>query len=140
MFILADGILGLAQASAAANRIFRFRDTKKFSSPISRTHEKQEGGAKLEFSDVYFKYPTRDTPIFTGLNLSIEKGEFAAIVGPSGCGKSTIIGLLERFYDIQSGVLACDGKSVADIDVAEYRSSISLVAQESTLFQGRWPK
>lgn len=72
--------------------------------------------------------------------MTIEKGQFAAIVGPSGCGKSTIIGLLERFYDIQTGTLRCDGTDITGLDVAEYRSYISLVAQEATLFQGMYPR
>ncbi|KAH8815279.1 P-loop containing nucleoside triphosphate hydrolase protein [Xylogone sp. PMI_703] len=127
----------IAQASAAANRILSFRlrrpDGSKKSVP--EIHD-GEGGVKLELRDIWFKYPTRDIPIFTGLNLTVEKGQFAALVGASGCGKTSVISLLERFYEIQKGRILCNGVNIYDLDTADYRKSISLVAQEPTLFQG----
>jgi ABC-type multidrug transport system fused ATPase/permease subunit len=50
----------------------------------------------IELDNVYFKYPTRSTPVFKGLSLKIEKGQFAALVGASGCGKTSIVSLMER--------------------------------------------
>ncbi|OLL26180.1 Leptomycin B resistance protein pmd1, partial [Neolecta irregularis DAH-3] len=57
-------------------------------------------------------------------------------VGQSGCGKSTVISLIERFYDPISGVIAVDGIDIKDLDLANYRSQISLVSQEPTLYEG----
>jgi len=126
----------MAQASAAANRILSFRtptgEAGKSASEIQNT----KGGVKIELRDVWFKYPTRDIPIFTGLNIVIEKGQFAALVGPSGCGKTSIVSLLERFYDVQKGKILCNGSDISEFDVHEYRKTISLVAQEPTLFEG----
>ncbi len=57
-------------------------------------------------------------------------------MGASGCGKTSIISLLERFYDLQKGKVLCNGSNIAELDIRQYRKSLSLVAQEPTLFQG----
>jgi len=74
----------MAQASAAANRILSFRVREKHEIKATSELQDTEGGVKIELRDLWFKYPTRDIPIFTGLNLTIENGQFAALVGPSG--------------------------------------------------------
>lgn len=59
-----------------------------------------------------------------------------ALVGASGCGKSTIVSLIERFYDSDTGTIYLDGMDVSTIKLMNYRSFISLVSQEPTLFEG----
>ncbi|KAK4164700.1 ABC transporter [Cladorrhinum sp. PSN259] len=126
-----------AQAAQASNRILNTRETRNLDAiSNSETVPDTDGGVKLELRDVYFKYPTRDVPVFKGLNLTIEKGQFAALVGASGCGKTSIISLLERFYDIEKGKILANGRDITEINVYEYRKNLSLVAQEATLFQG----
>jgi ATP-binding cassette subfamily B (MDR/TAP) protein 1 len=91
----------------------------------------------IEFRDVHFRYPTRpEQPVLRGLNLSISPGQYVALVGASGCGKSTTIALLERFYDPLAGGIFVDGKEISSLNINEYRSSIALVSQEPTLYQG----
>lgn len=126
-----------AQASAAANRILSIRDSKNLDA-ISAAEQvpDTEGGVKIEFQDVYFKYPTRDMSVFKGLNLTIEKGQFAALVGASGSGKTSIVSLLERFYDLGKGRILFNGKDITEINLYEYRKLLSLVSQEPMLFQG----
>ncbi|KAG0635147.1 P-loop containing nucleoside triphosphate hydrolase protein [Tuber brumale] len=68
--------------------------------------------------------------------LEIPAGSFAAFVGASGCGKTTTISLLERFYDPTSGRIEVDGEDITSLDVTSYRNSVSLVAQEPTLYAG----
>lgn len=87
----------MAQAAAAANRILSFRIRAKTEVEPALELQDASGGVKIELRDLWFKYPTRDIPIFTGLNITIEKGQFAALVGPSGCGKTSIVSLLERY-------------------------------------------
>lgn len=126
-----------AQANAAANRIMDMRETRlKDSISDSERIPDTEGGVRIELRDVHFKYPTRNVSVFKGLNITIEKGQFAALVGASGCGKTSIISLLERFYDIHNGAITANGKNITDLNVYEYRKNLSLVAQEPTLFQG----
>ncbi|PSR99397.1 P-loop containing nucleoside triphosphate hydrolase protein [Coniella lustricola] len=93
-------------------------------------------GVRIELKNVGFKYPSRDISIFKDLSITVEKGQFAALVGASGAGKSSIVGLLERFYEVQSGSILCNGQDIKTVDVYRYRDMISLVAQEATLFQG----
>ena len=91
----------------------------------------------LEFRDVHFHYSSRpDQPVLRGIDLTVHPGQYIALVGPSGCGKSTTISLLERFYDATRGGIYIDGKNITDINVNSYRSLLSLVSQEPTLYQG----
>ncbi|CZR64744.1 related to multidrug resistance protein [Phialocephala subalpina] len=133
----------IAQASAAANRIrgMRPRGHKEEEKiPIdldeSEDEEKSHRGVKLELRNIFFKYPTRDVPVLQGLNMTIEKGQFAAIVGPSGSGKTSIISLLEKFYRCQTGRILYNGTDINDLSLKDYRNSISLVAQEASIFEG----
>lgn len=66
----------------------------------------QEIKGDIQFKDVHFSYPTRtDTKVLDGISFNIEAGKSLALVGESGCGKSTVISLLERFYDVESGII-----------------------------------
>ncbi|KAM0363588.1 hypothetical protein HYE67_007407 [Fusarium culmorum] len=126
-----------ALSSAAADRILKMRESR----PRDKVSTSQEipdtdGGMSIELDNIYFKYPTRSTPVFKGLSLKVEKGQFAALVGASGCGKTSIVSLMERFYDLDKGRILLNGKDSTDINMFEYRKYFSLVAQEATLFQG----
>ncbi|KAK6857286.1 P-loop containing nucleoside triphosphate hydrolase protein [Apiospora arundinis] len=130
-----------AQAFTAANRILDVQTSAE--ADRSGTDEKGlfpdvDSGVQIELRDVHFRYPTRDLPIFRGMSLTIERGQYAAFVGPSGCGKTTIISLLERFYDLEpgSGEILCNGTNIKDMNRYAYRQGLSLVAQEPTMFQG----
>lgn len=130
----------IAQATAAANRIQAMRrndnDDEGGVTLISENIDESNRGVKIELRDVYFKYPTRDVPVLNGLDMTIEKGQFAAIVGPSGCGKTSVVSLLERFYKLKSGSITYNDIDIDSIDLRDYRQSISLVAQEPSLFDG----
>ncbi|KAK6842797.1 ABC transporter transmembrane region [Apiospora arundinis] len=133
-----------AQASAAANRILSIRHTQDKDALGATPGDMEklssipdtEGGVKIELRDVYFKYPTRNVSIFKGLNITIEKGQFAALVGASGCGKTSIVSLLERFYDPERGQVLANGVDIASLNIYDYRKHLSLVAQEPNIFQG----
>ncbi|KAK3312060.1 P-loop containing nucleoside triphosphate hydrolase protein [Apodospora peruviana] len=127
-----------AQATAAANRILNLRNTRHQdmafgSRPVV---PETQNGIKIQFQDVHFKYPTRDVPIFQGINLTIEEGQFAAIVGASGSGKTSIVSLLERFYDVTKGRILFNGQDISDTSIPEHRRLLSLVSQEPALFSG----
>ena len=102
-------------------------------SPHGRVLEAVSG--EITFTDVVFAYPQRpDITVLKGLSFTVPPGKTLALVGPSGCGKSTTIQLLERFYDINRGMIAIDGMDVRDINVASLRAHMGLVSQEPVLF------
>ncbi|EPB87935.1 hypothetical protein HMPREF1544_05226 [Mucor circinelloides 1006PhL] len=90
----------------------------------------------IDFKDVRFAYPARpDIDIFRGqFNLHGKSGQTIAIVGPSGCGKSTTIGMLQRWYDTQSGSVALDTNNVKSYTLSNLRSHMAIVIQEPVLF------
>lgn len=91
----------------------------------------------IEFRDVHFRYPTRpEQPVLRGLNLTVQPGQYVALVGASGCGKSTTIALMERFYDPLSGGVFVDGRDITSYNLNDYRGFLALVSQEPTLYQG----
>lgn len=131
----------LANATAAANRILDIRhevtehQRKTATSPqTTLTHSRT--GAKIDFHNITFQYPSRDTPIYRHLNISIPAGHFVAFVGPSGCGKTTVISLLERFYEPSAGAILFNDTDIRDFELSSYRRALSLVAQEPKLFDG----
>lgn len=94
-------------------------------------------GGPIALDHVRFSYPLRpDTTVLKSVDLTIEKGQFLAVVGASGCGKSTIVSLLERFYDPSTGNIHIAGDALTDLNPRLYRRIVSLVQQEPTLFQG----
>jgi ATP-binding cassette subfamily B protein len=95
------------------------------------------GRGAVEFRDVTFRYPTRpEHAALNGFSLKIGAGEAVALVGPSGAGKSTVFQLLLRFFAAQEGQLSFDGIDVADIDPADLRKHIAMVAQDPVIFSG----
>ncbi|KAL9539286.1 hypothetical protein MBANPS3_010350 [Mucor bainieri] len=90
----------------------------------------------IDFKDIQFAYPARpDVDIFKSqFNLHGKSGQTIAIVGPSGCGKSTTIGMLQRWYDAQSGTVALDSNNVKSYTLNNLRSHMALVGQEPILF------
>ncbi len=91
----------------------------------------------VAFKNVAFSYPSRkEVEVLKDVNFSAEFGQKIAIVGPSGAGKSTISSLLLRFYDITSGEILVDGKSIYDYDLENLRGNMSIVPQDVILFGG----
>jgi ABC-type multidrug transport system fused ATPase/permease subunit len=93
-------------------------------------------GAAIDFQNIWFTYPSRTVPALRGLSLSIQHGQFAAIVGSSGSGKTTIISLLERFYEPQGGSIYYDNVDIRSMPLSVLRKRMSLVAQDPYLFRG----
>jgi ATP-binding cassette, subfamily B (MDR/TAP), member 1 len=126
----------MAEATAASNRIISIRPLKDDNSYTLKPFETGKSNIGIEFKDVNFTYESRNIPVLSGMNLKINPGQFVGLVGASGSGKSTIISLLERFYDTSSGVIICGDQNIADVNTKDYRKNLSLVPQESTLYQG----
>lgn len=93
--------------------------------------------AKLALQEVTFHYPSR--PAASALerfSLSIPEGSIVALVGPSGAGKSTIFSLVQRFYQVQSGMILFGGRDVKSLDLRSLRQQIGVVDQQPALFTG----
>jgi len=88
----------------------------------------------ITFKDVDFKYGNEEKKVLKSANLSIKGGKMTALVGLSGAGKSTILNLIPRFYDPSSGSILIDNQSIHDANIYSLRKNISLVSQETTLF------
>jgi ATP-binding cassette subfamily B protein len=100
---------------------------------------KPEMGAvtgEVEFRAVCFKYPSGNRDAIHGLNFKAEPGQMIALVGPSGSGKSTFINLLIGFLRPQVGSISIDGNDLSQFDLRTFRRFISVVPQESVLFEG----
>lgn len=118
---------------AAAERIFEILD-------IDNEVIEKENAIELKninsiiFDKVSFSYGKAE--LFKEINLKIEVGEVLAIVGPSGSGKSTLVNLIPRFYDVTSGSITIDDKNIKDLTMYSLRNKISIVSQDTFLFDG----
>ena len=90
----------------------------------------------VDFKKVQFKYPQGNRNAISNLTVSIKPGEMIALVGPSGSGKSTLINLVIGFLRPQSGTISIDGHDLSKFDLRTFRRFISVVPQESVLFEG----
>ena len=90
----------------------------------------------VNFDGVSYSYPQSDRKAISNLSLSAKPGEMIALVGPSGSGKSTLINLVIGFLRPQSGSISIDGRNMSDFNLSSYRKFISVVPQESVLFEG----
>ncbi|WKY13009.1 hypothetical protein Q1695_004099 [Nippostrongylus brasiliensis] len=133
--LLGPHMMAITKARMAAAVIYATIDSAH-SITKKGGQEMSECEGRLEFRDVHFKYPTRETPVLQGLNWVAEPGETIAFVGKSGCGKSTSIGLLTRLYDCDSGSVLLDGHDVRSIKTNDLRKMIGIVQQEPCLFSG----
>jgi ATP-binding cassette subfamily B protein len=91
---------------------------------------------EFEYSGVTFRYPDGDQAAVHNLNLHIQSGETIALVGPSGAGKSTILNLAIGFIRPTTGKLLLDGQDMDTLDLRSYRQFVSVVPQETVLFEG----
>lgn len=136
-FQMLGQISNIIQSSiAAAERIYKIMDEPELpevSGEMINSNNNIKG--KIEFKDVAFAYKS-DQPLFTGLNLKVNPGDTIAIVGPTGAGKTTLVNLMMRFYDIQSGDILLDGKSIKQYSYPALRTSFGMVLQDTWLFKG----
>jgi subfamily B ATP-binding cassette protein MsbA len=88
----------------------------------------------INFQNVDFSYSSDENKILNNINLTIQGKKMTALVGHSGAGKSTILNLIPRFYDAKSGDIKIDNQSIYKSSLFSLRKNISLVSQDTTLF------
>src|SRR5580698_248271 len=122
------------QALGASEKVFAYLDQPEEieDKPGARNLEKFRD--RVVFDNVGFRYPAATGMQLNGVSLEIRAGEVVALVGPSGAGKTTLASLVPRFRDAVSGTVLIDGIDVRDLRLASLRNKISVVAQETFLF------
>ena len=124
----------LNQGLSAASRILPVIDQKnkirndEFATPLKTKQ------AEINFHNLNFAYNTEEPNVLKTINLNFEGGKMTSLVGNSGSGKSTILNLIPRIYDAQSGDIKIDGQSIYKCTLESLRKNISMVSQETTLF------
>ena len=98
--------------------------------------ELENVSGKITFENVDFKYNTSNRLVLSNFNLTVEPGDYIALVGESGVGKSTICSLIPRFYDILEGSIKIDGVDIRDVTLKSLRDNIGIVQQDVYLFNG----
>ncbi|HFR3621422.1 TPA: ABC transporter ATP-binding protein [Streptococcus suis] len=89
----------------------------------------------VEIKDIDFGY-LPGQKVLDKVSISAPKGKMVAVVGPTGSGKTTIMNLINRFYDVNGGIVAFDGRDIREYDLDSLRDKVGIVLQESVLFSG----
>jgi len=117
---------------AACSSIFEILDQEDEEDTGGKQLSRVQG--KIEFDDVTFTYPGKQTPALTNVSFTAEPGQSIALVGRSGSGKSTMSSLLTRFYNPQQGEIRLDDAPLNSVDLKSLRSQFAVVSQNVTLF------
>ena len=120
------------RAAASAARVFGVLEE-----PVDIEDEGEiileDAEGQIRFEDVHFRYDEGEK-VLSEIDLDISPENNIALVGESGAGKTTLVNLLMRFYNPDSGMITIDGHDIKDIDLKSLRNSISIVSQDSFLF------
>lgn len=129
---IADKFNTLQMGMVAANRVFNVIDTTSQIDDTGTYNAKPFKG-NIEFKSVYFSY-VENEDVLKDVSFDVNAGKTIAIVGATGAGKSTIINLLNRFYEIKSGVISIDDINIKDVTLSSLRKQIGVVLQDVFLF------
>jgi subfamily B ATP-binding cassette protein MsbA len=122
------------QGLSAASRIIPIIDQKNEIKNLDNAKPLIIKNANIHFNNLNFSYEIKEGKTLDSVNLEFEGGKMTSLVGHSGSGKSTILNLIPRFYDAQSGDIIIDNQSIYEVTIESLRDEISMVSQETTLF------
>ena len=126
--------IAVNQGISAAKRVLPVIDRKSEIKDNENLADLIIDKANIEFNNVNFSYDEHEKSALKSANLSMEGGKMTALIGLSGAGKSTILNLIPRFYDCISGKILIDNQSIYEKNLYSLRKNISLVSQDTTLF------
>ena len=126
--------MNLNQGISAASRIIPIIDHRNSIVEIDDAKDLEIKNSEIKFNDVSFAYESNTEKTLSSINLEFKGSKMTSLVGHSGAGKSTILNLIPRFFDAQSGDILIDGQSIYKSKIHSLRKNISLVSQETTLF------
>ncbi len=132
-FSLTFVITHLVEAYASARRLFKLMDKNLYVKENNKAMQLNKIET-IELKDVCFHYPKDDKDIMHQVNLCIHRGEKIGIIGESGSGKSTLLRLIMRFYDVDKGKILINGKDIKNYAIADLHKYISLLEQDTYLF------
>ena len=122
------------QGLSAASRILPIIDHRNNINNSFAAKSIKINKAEIKFNNLNFSYNIEEGQTLTSINLNFQGGKMTSLVGNSGSGKSTILNLIPRIYDAQSGDITIDGQSIYGCTIESLRNKISMVSQETTLF------
>ena len=126
--------VGINQGLSAARRILPIIDMKNKIIDDNKSLNLNIKNCDIDFINCNFKYNEKQDFILKNINLKISGGKMTALVGHSGAGKSSLLNLIPRFYDSVSGDIKIDGQSIYNTKIKDLRKNISIVTQDTTLF------
>ena len=126
--------VGINQGLSAARRILPIIDMKNKIIDDDKSLNLNIKNCDIDFINCNFKYNEKQDFILKNINLKISGGKMTALVGHSGAGKSSLLNLIPRFYDSVSGDIKIDGQSIYNTKIKDLRKNISIVTQDTTLF------
>ena len=129
---LASYYSSIQQGLAAAERIYDILDQPVEILELPGAKPLGPLRKHLEFKDVFFSYGEKS--VLSDINFRVEAGQVMALVGMSGAGKTTLVNLIPRFYEVTSGAITIDGADIREVSLRSLRSQISIVTQQSILF------
>jgi subfamily B ATP-binding cassette protein MsbA len=105
----------------------------QYEEPTDATHQAPDKIRRVDFNDVWFSY-TDEEQVLTGINFTLNRGDFIAFVGQSGAGKSTIAALLARMYEPDNGEITANGTPIEEMNVDAWRDRLAVVRQQPFIF------
>ena len=126
--------IGVNQGISAAKRILPIIDNLNLIKDSDNAQNLKLSSGTIIFKNVIFKYNQNEKEVLKSINLEIIGGKMTSLVGHSGSGKSTILNLIPRFYNISNGDIEIDSQSIYQTKIFSLRKNISLVSQDTTLF------
>ena len=130
---LASLIITITKSVACGNRIQAVFDTAPSMKSGNKKIAKIE---EIQFSNVSFCYPKSSDNAINNISFKAKQGQTVGILGGTGAGKSTLINLIPRFYDITSGDIQINGRSISQYDLNSLRNRIAVVPQKASLVSG----
>ena len=131
---LATVNMAINQGLSAARRILPIIDQKNSIIEKNDDTDLKINNGTVKFENVSFKYDSEEKKVLKSINLELEGEKMTALVGHSGSGKSTILNLIPRFYNILDGDIKIDNQSIYNTKIFSLRKNISIVSQDTTLF------
>ena len=126
--------ISIQQGLAGARNVLPIIDEVPQVKDDSNAKKLSVSNGTIKFENVDFKYKNNENQILNKINLNLPGEKMTALVGQSGAGKSTILNLIPRFYNISEGDIKIDNQSIYGSTLSSLRKNISLVSQETTLF------